>query len=427
MWRGEAKTYDLRGRKVSVVMAGNPYTESGDKFQIPDMLANRADVYNLGDVSGRHREAFELSFIENSLTSNGTLSRLAAHPHDVIGVAGLAADKDPSSVDLEGNYAADELSAMVAVMRKLLRVRDVILSVNAEYIRSAAQADEFRTEPPFKLQGSYRNMNRIAERVLPVMNDAELDELIRTSYRNDAQTLTTGAEANLLKFRELVGWLSDEDRQRWEVIKQTYRRNQKLRGLDEGDRFGQAIAQLALFADGLSDLRGTLSDGIERLANRTETVPTIDPAQTAIADRLEELRGAFGAMVKAVEINRLQPALAASKPNEPSKLTIDPEIVHQFAELLRANAPSHVRIVDGDGQTSAGPPAAITVVNKIPPALLNLLRDQFRLMEAWLRPVLSASERQSDEMSDLAAQIKTCLADYERLVGRIEATRGEGR
>ena len=33
-------------------MAGNPYTESGDKFQIPDMLANRADTYNLGDVIG---------------------------------------------------------------------------------------------------------------------------------------------------------------------------------------------------------------------------------------------------------------------------------------------------------------------------------------------------------------------------------------
>ncbi len=44
------QTYDLRGKKIAVVMAGNPYTESGDKFKIPDMLANRADVYNLGDM-----------------------------------------------------------------------------------------------------------------------------------------------------------------------------------------------------------------------------------------------------------------------------------------------------------------------------------------------------------------------------------------
>ena len=44
--------YDLRGKKFRVVMAGNPYTESGEVFKIPDMLANRADIYNLGDVLG---------------------------------------------------------------------------------------------------------------------------------------------------------------------------------------------------------------------------------------------------------------------------------------------------------------------------------------------------------------------------------------
>ena len=55
------KAYDLRGRKFAVVMAGNPYTESGDVFKIPDMLANRADIYNLGDVlSGREAESAEV-------------------------------------------------------------------------------------------------------------------------------------------------------------------------------------------------------------------------------------------------------------------------------------------------------------------------------------------------------------------------------
>ena len=41
---------DFRGKKVAVVMAGNPYTETGEKFHITNMLANRADVYNLGDM-----------------------------------------------------------------------------------------------------------------------------------------------------------------------------------------------------------------------------------------------------------------------------------------------------------------------------------------------------------------------------------------
>ena len=54
VYKGQSRTYDLRGKKVAVVMAGNPYTESGERFQIPDMLANRADTYNLGDIIGGH-------------------------------------------------------------------------------------------------------------------------------------------------------------------------------------------------------------------------------------------------------------------------------------------------------------------------------------------------------------------------------------
>jgi hypothetical protein len=58
VYNGVSQTYDLRGKKVVVVMAGNPYTESGEKFKIPDMLANRADVYNLGDMLRENEEAF---------------------------------------------------------------------------------------------------------------------------------------------------------------------------------------------------------------------------------------------------------------------------------------------------------------------------------------------------------------------------------
>lgn len=77
VWRGETKSYDLRGKKFCVVMAGNPYTESGELFKIPDMLANRADIYNLGDVLSGMDEIFALSYIENCLTSNAVLAPLA--------------------------------------------------------------------------------------------------------------------------------------------------------------------------------------------------------------------------------------------------------------------------------------------------------------------------------------------------------------
>ena len=77
VYKGQSKTYDLRGKRMAVVMAGNPYTESGDKFQIPDMLANRADIYNLGDIIGDTADVFKLSYIENALTSNAVLQQLS--------------------------------------------------------------------------------------------------------------------------------------------------------------------------------------------------------------------------------------------------------------------------------------------------------------------------------------------------------------
>lgn len=77
MWEGETLTYDLRGKRFCVVMAGNPYTETGERFQIPDMLANRADTYNLGDILDGSQEAFAMSYLENAMTSNPALAPLA--------------------------------------------------------------------------------------------------------------------------------------------------------------------------------------------------------------------------------------------------------------------------------------------------------------------------------------------------------------
>lgn len=74
---GAPRTYDLRGKRFAVCMAGNPYTESGSRFQVPDMLANRADVWNLGDVLTGKDDVFALSFIENALTANPVLAPLA--------------------------------------------------------------------------------------------------------------------------------------------------------------------------------------------------------------------------------------------------------------------------------------------------------------------------------------------------------------
>lgn len=263
VWNGEPKTYDLRGRKVVVVMAGNPYTESGQRFQIPDMLSNRADVYNLGEIIGQSREAFELSYLENCLTSSTYLQPLArASSQDQRAVIRAAELGTTENLELETNLSADQVAESIAVLGKLLKVRDIVLRVNRSYIRSAAQVDAYRTEPPFKLQGSYRNMNRIAERVVPVMNQAELQSLIESNYEQDAQTLTRDGESNLLKFKELMGTLSKEESERWENIKYAYVESNRLQGLDSSDSTAQVLVTLAGLRDGLESIRRTLAQAV---------------------------------------------------------------------------------------------------------------------------------------------------------------------
>jgi hypothetical protein len=255
VWRGQSKTWDLRGKKVVVVMAGNPYTESGEKFRIPDMLSNRADTYNLGDVVGAHAEAFRSSYLENAAGSNPTLARLAGRSQkDILAVIKIAETGSTEGADFESNWSPEEQAEFLAVMKKLLRVRDVVLRVNEEYIRSAAQSDDYRTEPAFKLQGSYRNMGRLAEKISPVMNDTELETLMQGYYRNEAQTLTNGAEGNLLKFKELTGTLTPEEAARWEEIKKGFRKNQLFRGADASDPMIQVVQRLTAVHDALGEL-----------------------------------------------------------------------------------------------------------------------------------------------------------------------------
>ncbi len=304
VYKGKSRTYDLRGKKVVVVMAGNPYTESGEKFQIPDMLANRADTYNLGDIIGDSGEDFKLSYLENSLTSNPTLNRLSSRSQDdVYAVVKIAETGSREGVDFVGNYSAEEINEMVSVMKKLMIIRDVISAVNREYIRSAGQSDQYRTEPAFRLQGSYRNMNRIAEKVLPVMNDAELKTLILSHYGNESQTLTSGAEANFLKFKELTGWMDDEEKKRWEEIKKTFRKNKLLLGGDAGDPITRVVAQLSAFGDGLEAIEETLSAGmahIQEASNKSasnERAGAGFPAEISLSkETLTQLQALFSEM-----------------------------------------------------------------------------------------------------------------------------------
>jgi hypothetical protein len=233
VWNGKTRTYDLRGKKFCIVMAGNPYTESGARFQIPDMLANRADTYNLGDILEGKRELFELSYLENALTSNAVLAPLAGRdPADVHKLIAMARGQELQLSELSHGYSSAEAQELSALFKRLFKLQSVLLLVNQQYIASASQDDRYRSEPPFKLQGSYRNMAKLTEKVAAAMNDDELERLLDDHYLGEAQTLTQGAEQNLLKLAELRKRQSPEQQARWSEIKEAFARVQRMGGTD---------------------------------------------------------------------------------------------------------------------------------------------------------------------------------------------------
>jgi hypothetical protein len=403
VYKGRTRTYDLRGRTVAVVMAGNPYTESGDKFQIPDMLANRADVYNLGEIIGETADVFEMSYLENSLTSNPVLNHLASRSQaDVYEVIRLAQYDEREDVNLEGNYSVEELNEMVAVMKKLMRVRDIILAVNREYIKSAGQADEYRTEPPFKLQGSYRNMNRIAEKVVPIMNDDELQTLILSSYENDAQTLTSDQEANMLKFRELLGVITPEEANRWDDIKRTFATNVKLSGVDAGSEVAQVLVQLGSLNDGLHSIRRALDDGIGQLATSPDEPPEAQALVARVVEELQSLNNGMNSIGTVLSGGIDQMARA---PSESSQLSS--EALQALVKQLQANTTS---------DKMSPETRRIIVQYRLPKEVVRVLKEQFKLMQGWMVPVLNASNLQSSDIQQLQRSLDATLNSYATLV-----------
>jgi hypothetical protein len=371
VWRGKTRTYDLRGKKLVVCMAGNPYTESGEKFKIPDMLANRADTYNLGDVLGGREREFALSYVENAITSNPVLQPLATRdPGDIQLFIRMAEGEEVPSTDLKHGYGGAEIDEVVRVLTKLLRVQRVLLKVNGAYIASAASDDKYRTEPPFKLQGSYRNMNKLAEKIVSVMNDDELERLVDDHYRGEAQTLTTGAEQNLLKLAELRARMSDDQRARWSEIKHGYERV-KLAGADSDDPATRVSNTLASLTQRIDQIAAAINEAASRPPPVVNvSAPTIDVAAPN------------------VEVKHIAPSSLA------------PALIEKIDAIVDALAAARLDV---------------KVTSPAPAGINELVRLQTILIEASLLPIVRALSSSIEHEKDNAQKLEAVLAELKAL------------
>ncbi len=367
VWKGKTRTYDLRGKKFCVVMAGNPYTETGEKFRIPDMLANRADTYNLGEVLEGKAEAFALSYVENCLTSNGVLSPLTTRSaKDVDKILRIAMGEAIATTELEHGYSGAELAEIVTVLQRLFRIRDVLLKVNAEYILSASQEDAYRTEPPFKLQGSYRNMTKMAGKVAAAMNDDELERLIDDHYRGESQTLTTGGEQNLLKLAEMRGRMTPEQKTRWAEIKAEFKRR-KTMGSGSDDPVTRVTGTLSALGQNLDEIKDALGHAVTR-------------ADVAEKDR-KDMMGALA------ETARLQGEITRAALTDGRDKNAPPWLAESMGELRRA--------LEG----MAKPEVNVTV--EPPAGYAEMLSNQISITEQTLIPLVQSAAKNLEDARSL--------------------------
>lgn len=104
------------------------------------------------------------------------------------------------------------------------------------------------------------------------MNDEELERLIDDHYASEAQTLTTGAEQNLLKLAELRGRLTPEQRERWEEIKREFRRRLTMGAADD-DPVTRVTGTLSGLGRQLDGIRAAIEGAAERFVPETNDEP----------------------------------------------------------------------------------------------------------------------------------------------------------
>ncbi len=201
--------------------------------------------------------------------------------------------------------------------------------------------------------------------------------------------MTSDTEANLLKFKELMGSLTEEEANRWADIKKTFERNVRLKGIGSDDKFGQVIAQLTTFSDGLDAIEETLNQGMNRLVE-----------QSSDGRGEEEKLSAeqFGQAVN--HLGAFNDSLAAIKEALANG-------VSRISELASQPAGSSAEI----------PTQKIHVVNRVPKAFMNVIKTQFNLMQSWM---VNLTQGGTADVLELKKALDETLDRYQALLEKLE-------
>ncbi|MCA9660583.1 MAG: DNA repair protein, partial [Myxococcales bacterium] len=242
--------------------------------------------------------------------------------------------------------------------------------------------DAFRVEPPFKLQGSYRNMNKLAEKIAAAMTADEVEAVVDDHYLGEAQTLTTDAEQNLLKLAELRQRLTEEQAERWGHIKREFQRTRSLGGAED-DPAVRVTAQLSILG---------------------ERLRAIDEAVRAAAAG----RGDPSAM-----LTEVAKALRATAQPKDEREWLRPYVA-EIADGLKG-------LRSGAG---AGPGTLeVRVHNEPPPGVTELLAQQVAIVERTLVPMVRAATTKLTDVTGLEAKVEELLGELRQIDARMRTRR----
>jgi aminoglycoside/choline kinase family phosphotransferase len=63
----------------------------------------------------------------------------------------------------------------------------------------------------------------------------------------------------------------------------------------------------------------------------------------------------------------------------------------------------------------------LTVQHKVPRSILQVLKNQFELMQEWMVPTLAQSQMQTNELQKLREAVNSCVGSYATLVSELES------
>ena len=152
---------------------------------------------------------------------------------------------------------------------------------------------------------------------------------------------------------------------------------------------GQVIAQLTTFSEGLNDIRTTLDNGVKQLTQGDDD-----------------------------QANVLQNATMQQVAHAVAELAKFNSTLGEMKTMMGEGIKTSSAITGPGGQPPVPTQQKIEVVNKVPNIFLDIIRNQFRVLQTWMDPILKLAEV-FPEAEGLREAAKATQQNYDKLIKQI--------